>query len=139
MKLVAVHAKLESCKADRDFLDEGFKVIRNEVATTKGVDEKQRARLDAAGAKIIKLKNRQDDASASTATCCKELLKVQKSLVTALEMVKVSFERAFLTTKERDAVSTKYKDLHSIVEKRKGFAIKEMARIEAKVVMVTQE
>lgn len=52
----------------------------------KSVAER-RTRLDAAGARKAVLKNRRDEASASTATYRKELLQRQKSMETVLKKV----------------------------------------------------
>lgn len=66
-----MHAKFDMHMAKPDALDEALKVSRKEVVAIKGVVEKQRARLDAVGARMAELKNRRDEASASTATCRK--------------------------------------------------------------------
>lgn len=92
--LAAVNAELELHKAKADFLDEALKVSRVEVSAVKGIVEKKRAWLVAAGARLAKLRIHKDAKRALTATCRKKLLQVQKNLATAIEKVKASFARA---------------------------------------------
>lgn len=63
--------------------------------------------MDAADAKMAKLMDRRDNASASTTTCRKELLQVLTNLATVFKMVKNSLTRAVAMAKERDAVTSK--------------------------------
>lgn len=60
-----------------DFLEDALKVSQNLVIAIKGVVLKQKAQVDAAGAKMARLKNLRDDAGASIALCCKKTLQVQ--------------------------------------------------------------
>lgn len=64
--------------------------------------------MDATSAKTVKLKNYRDDASLTNATYRKELLRVQKHLVEAFEMVKARLARAVAKMNEWSAVSTKH-------------------------------
>lgn len=83
------HAELESFKAKAYFLDDVLKVNRMEVAAIKDVVAEQRARLDTTGARMVELKNCRDEANVLTATCCTQLLQVQKSLAAASEKVQL--------------------------------------------------
>lgn len=60
-------------------------------------------------------------------------------MATSLEKVKICSAHAIVMTKERDAVTTKYCELLSSVEQCVGFANQGMARLEAKVIIVTQK
>lgn len=73
-----VHIELESHKEKSDSPDKALKMSQKKFATIKDVVEKQRARLDAVGSRMAELKDLQDEARVSTATCRKELLQMQK-------------------------------------------------------------
>lgn len=60
----------------------------------------------------------QDEASASFAMYRKELLRVTKSLATALEKVKVSLMRAVAMTNKWNVATTEYKEQPLIMEQR---------------------
>lgn len=62
-----------------------------------------------------------------------------KNLATGFEKMKTSSARAVVMEKERDAVTAKYEELHSSVQKRVGITHIEVARLKAKIVMRTQE
>lgn len=53
-----MQAELESQRAKENFFDKAFKVSRREVAAVKGIVDGQKARLDAASARMAELKNR---------------------------------------------------------------------------------
>lgn len=134
-----MHAMLELHKPKTEFLDGALNGSRKEFAIMKGVVKNQRARLDATGARIVKRKNRRDEASASTATCCEKILRLQKKLAMALENVKVRSVPVVAITKERDAMPAKYEEPGFSVEQRVGFDNKKMVRFETKIVKMTQE
>lgn len=77
-KLTAVRAELESHMAKADYLDDAFKVSWKEGAEIKVVVEKQRVRLDTAGARMVVLRHHRNEASALTASCCKKQPQVEK-------------------------------------------------------------
>lgn len=83
--------------------------------------------MDAAGAGLAELKNRQYEASASNAMCRKKLSQVHKNLSAPLENVKDSSAQAVATTKERDAVTAKHEKMRLNVEERISFANKDTA------------
>lgn len=94
--------------AKAGFVDETSNMSQKEVAAIKGVVEEQKARLDAAGAKMTELKSHYDEAALLTATCNKELLRMQKNLAAAFEKTKGSPGRALTMTRERIDANTKY-------------------------------
>lgn len=61
---------------------------------------------------MAELRDRRVEASATAATCCKELFQEQKNLATALESVKASSVRVVAMAKKRDAMIAKYEELH---------------------------
>lgn len=130
--VVAVHSTLESQKATADSPDETLKVRQKKIAAVNSIEEEQRARLDATDAKMAKLKNRRDEASALTPTCCKKLLRMQKNLETVLKKVKASSAHAVAMAKERDAVTAQYEKQRSSVEALVDFVNNKTARLEAK-------
>lgn len=129
---------MKSHEANSDSLAEASKESRREVATIKEVVEEQRGRLDGAGARMTELKDRRDEASASTAICRKELLQEQKNLETALEKLNFRLARSVAMTRDWDVVSTAYEKLRSSAEQPTGFA-RIMTSFKAEVVMVTLE
>lgn len=72
-ELAALHAEFKLHKEKVNFLDEVLKVDQKEVAAVERVVEDKRTRLDAVGAWIVELKNRREEASASTTTCYRKL------------------------------------------------------------------
>lgn len=56
--------------------------------------------------------------------CLKELLQVQKNLTAALKKLNVTSVHAVAMKMERDAVTTKYEELHLSVGQRMAFATK---------------
>lgn len=68
-ELAAVHAELDLDKEKVYSLNGALKVSRKEIAAIKGVVEKQRVRLNAAGTRPAELKIRRNEASALTVTC----------------------------------------------------------------------
>lgn len=91
---------------------------KKKIAARKGVAKKQRACLKAACARMVELKNCGDQASASTATCRRKLLQLQKISAMALEKVMASLVHYFVMTKEYDADTTKYERLRTSGEQR---------------------
>lgn len=105
----------------------------------KGLFKIQGSRLEPTGANMAEMKSFCDEASASTARCCKKLLQMQNYLATAFEKMKICFGRAVAMTKVPDAVPTQYKILHLGREQPVSFANVKMARLEMEVVKVTQK
>lgn len=88
---------------------------------------------------MAELKNCRDEANASAVMCSKKLIQMQKNLATAPKKVKASSARAVSMTKKQEVETTQYEELRLSMEQREGFANKEMARLKAKAVKVTQE
>lgn len=99
----------------------------------------QKARLDTASTRIVQLKDRRDEGKGPTSSCCMKLVHVQKSLAVALKKMKASLALVVALAKDQDAVATKSNNMNSSVGRRMGFASKEVARLETKVVKVTQK
>lgn len=130
---------MELHKAESDSLGETLKVSWKEVAAILSLVEEQRTLLGAAVAQMVELKNCSNHASASTATGRKELLQVHNNLEAALEKVKASSACAVAMTKGRDVMSTKYEEQRSSIEERVCYANREMSRLEAEAIKVTEE
>lgn len=77
--------------------------------------------MDAAAARMAKLKDRQNEENVLTATCRMKLFQAPMNFATALDKVKASSARAAVS-KERHAVTAKYEELRSCAELRMGFA-----------------
>lgn len=105
-ELVTEHADLELQKAEAESLHQALNLSWKMVAAAKGVVEKQRIRLNAAGATMAELKKRCDKASASPASCCMKLPQVQKNLEKSLEKVNDSSACTVSMMKKRVAVTT---------------------------------
>lgn len=60
---------------------------RNKLTAIECVVEKQRSRLDAAGARMGVLKIRRHDARVLNVTCCKKMALVQKNFAADFEKV----------------------------------------------------
>lgn len=95
--------------------------------------------MDAADARMAELKDRQDEASVSTATCGKEMLQVQTNLATALKMLKTRSARSVAMAKEQDNVAATLKEFLSSMEKLVSFTNNKMACVKENVFKTTQK
>lgn len=103
-------------------LDEAFKVNRKEIAAIKVVVEEQRTLINTFEARMVEVKNLLQERSASTATCCKRLLQLQKNLAGVLGNVKVVWAHAVVIAIERIAMISRCEDLRLSAEQQMDFA-----------------
>lgn len=82
-----------------------------DVAAIICVGKEQTALLDAAGATMAEWKSVCVEASALTATCCKELLQLQKPFAVAFMKSMATFVRTVAMTKNLEVSTTKYDHL----------------------------
>lgn len=88
---------------------------------------------------MAKLCARRDEATASTAPCCKAISKVSKDLATALERMKATPACAVATAEDWDTTAPKCEDLKSSAEQRMSSANKKNACLEAENVFVKRK
>lgn len=110
----------------------------------KSVVENQKGRLDAATTRMTKFRNPcgwsfSDEVNAPTASSCKNLLHVQKSLVATLEKEMANPGRFVALINDWDAIANRYEDTSFSVKQRLDFVKKEMARLEAELLKLVQK
>lgn len=137
--LVTVDAKLESCKEKADSLYEAFKMSPKAVADVRAVVEDHKILLDATSTRMIVLRDCRNEANASTTLSRKKLLQVQKNLAPASNNMNAKLERVVVVAKDQDNFATKCEETHSKDEQPEGFANKDMAFLNAKVVRVSRD
>lgn len=88
---------------------------------------------------MAELLSRRDEPSASSTTCREKLLQEQKNLTETFAKGMTNCARTVALKKEREIVTTDYKETRSSVVQLVGFANTTMTRLEAKIAKVIQE
>lgn len=93
-ELTAVLAEMKLHETKSDFPGVTLNMSWKKVAAKNGVVKKQRAQLEALGARMVASRHSQDEGSARAARCRKKLVQVQKHLAPAFEKMKASLALA---------------------------------------------